>query len=71
MSLTKLSLAGNNLINPGQGDFGYSDIPAVDRKNSNLFYSACTYFLNVLTKNGLKVGKPFMGIYYPCDASPR
>ncbi len=22
MSLTKLSLAGNNLINPGQGEFG-------------------------------------------------
>jgi hypothetical protein len=28
MSLTKLSLSGNNLIIPGQGEFGYSDIPA-------------------------------------------
>jgi hypothetical protein len=35
MSLTKLSLAGNNLIFLGQGEFG--DIPAVDEKIVNLF----------------------------------
>jgi hypothetical protein len=39
MSLTKLSLAGNNLIIPGQEEFDYSDIPAGDGKNDNLFYS--------------------------------
>ncbi len=32
MSLTKLSLTGNNLIIPGQGEFG-SDIPAWGREN--------------------------------------
>jgi hypothetical protein len=36
MSLTKLSLVGNNLIIPGQGEFGYSDIPAGVGK---IFYS--------------------------------
>jgi hypothetical protein len=40
MSLTKLSLAGTNLIIPGQGEFGISDIPAGDGKTCNLFYSA-------------------------------
>jgi hypothetical protein len=38
MSLAELSLAGNNLIIPGQGEFG-SDIPAGDGKIDNLFYS--------------------------------
>ncbi len=37
MSLTNLPLAGNNLIIPGQGEFG--DIPAEDGKINNLFYS--------------------------------
>jgi len=37
MSLTKLPLDGNNLIIPGQGEFGISDIPAGDGKNDNLF----------------------------------
>jgi hypothetical protein len=37
MLLTKLSLAGNPLIIPGQGVFGYSDIPAWDGKIANLF----------------------------------
>jgi hypothetical protein len=36
MSLKKLSLAGNNLIIPDQGEFG-KDIPAGDGKISNLF----------------------------------
>jgi len=40
MSLTKLSLAGKNVIIPGQGEFG-SDIPAWDRKTANLFLQ-CT-----------------------------
>jgi hypothetical protein len=35
MSLTKLSLAGNNLIIPTQGVFGY--IPAGDGKYDNFF----------------------------------
>jgi hypothetical protein len=39
MLLTKLSLAGNPLIIPGQGLFGYSDIPAGDSKIANLFNS--------------------------------
>jgi hypothetical protein len=38
MSLTKLSLAGNNLIIPSQGEF-VSDIPVEDGKKDNLFYS--------------------------------
>jgi hypothetical protein len=35
MSLTKLSLAGKNLLIPGQGEF--CDIPAGDSKNDKLF----------------------------------
>ncbi len=31
-SLTKLSLAGNYLIIPGQGEFGYSDILSAGRE---------------------------------------
>jgi hypothetical protein len=40
MSLTKLYLAGKNLIIPGQGEFRYmysSDIPAGDGEIANLF----------------------------------
>jgi hypothetical protein len=37
MPQAKLSLAGNNLIIPGQGEFGVSDIPAGDGKIANLF----------------------------------
>jgi hypothetical protein len=37
MSLTKLSLAGNNSILPGQEEFGYSDIPFGVRKIAKLF----------------------------------
>ncbi len=36
-SRIKLPLARNNLIIPGQGEFGVSDIPAGDGKISNLF----------------------------------
>jgi hypothetical protein len=43
MSLTKLSLAGNNLIIPGQREFGYSDIPSGDGKTVHLFLQ-CTFF---------------------------
>jgi hypothetical protein len=40
MSLTELSLAGNNLIIPGQGEFGtVSDIPPWDGKTANLFFT--------------------------------
>ncbi len=39
-SLTKLSLGGNDLINPGQGEFGYSDIKtAGDGKIANLLFT--------------------------------
>jgi hypothetical protein len=38
VTITKLSLAGNNLIIPGQGEL-VSDIPAGDGKIVNLFYS--------------------------------
>jgi hypothetical protein len=37
MLLNKLSLAGNYSIIPGQGEFGYSDIPAGDGKNDKLY----------------------------------
>jgi|688.fasta_scaffold419448_1 hypothetical protein len=36
MSLPKLSLAGNNLIIPGQGQFG--DMPAGEEKSATFFY---------------------------------
>jgi hypothetical protein len=40
ISLTKLSLVGNNLINPDQGEFTVgSDIPAGDGKIVTFFYS--------------------------------
>jgi hypothetical protein len=39
MSLLKLSLAGNNLIFPGQGEFGYSDVPAGEGKNRQPFFT--------------------------------
>ncbi len=38
MSLVTLSMAGNNLIIPGQGEL-VNDIPAGDGKVDNLFYS--------------------------------
>jgi hypothetical protein len=37
MLLTKLSLPGNNLIIPSQGEFGQGDIPVGDGKIENLF----------------------------------
>ncbi len=37
MSLTKLSLAGNNLIIPGHGECWVSDTPVGDGKIANLF----------------------------------
>ncbi len=40
VSLTKLSVAGNDLVIPGQGEFG--DIPAGDGKMTNLFLQ-CIY----------------------------
>ncbi len=46
MSLTKLSLAKNNLIVPGQGQFG--DIPAENGKIYNLFYSAGVLSIHLL-----------------------
>jgi hypothetical protein len=39
MSLTKLSLVRNNIINPGHGESLVSDMPAGHGKISNLFYS--------------------------------
>jgi hypothetical protein len=46
MSLTKLSLAGNNLIIPNQGEFGYSDIPAGDGNFADNFGQCICHFLN-------------------------
>ncbi len=46
MSLTKPSLAGNNLLIPRQGEFGYSDIPAADGKTSKLFLQ-CTDLIDM------------------------
>jgi hypothetical protein len=50
LSLTKFSLEGNNLIIPGQGKFGYSDIPAGDGEIANLFLQCTddsTFFANL------------------------
>ncbi len=47
MSLTKLSLAGNNLIIPGQGEFGKCDIPPGEGKIANLFYSVAVVCCSV------------------------
>jgi hypothetical protein len=49
MSLTKLSLGGNNSIIPRQGEF-VIDIPAVDGKTAKLFLQcntgqACTMYM--------------------------
>ncbi len=44
MSLTKLSLAGNNLIIPTQGEFGKWH-PGWGRKTANIFYSVQTVFI--------------------------
>jgi hypothetical protein len=44
--VTKLPQAENNLIIPGQGEFGYSDIPAGDGKIANHFLQ-CTYRFTV------------------------
>jgi hypothetical protein len=38
MSLTKLSVARNNLITSGQGEFG--DIPALEGESAN-FFTVC------------------------------
>ena len=46
MSLSKLSLAGNNLIIPVQRKFGYSDMPAGDGKITNPFYSVSGYLIS-------------------------
>ncbi len=51
MPLTKLSLAGNNLIIPGQGVFGpglVSDIPAKNEKTANLLLQ-CTEMIQLLS----------------------
>ncbi len=37
MLLTKLSLAGNNLVIPGQKEFGIRNVPAGGRKINKLF----------------------------------
>ncbi len=39
MSLTNLSLAGNDLIIPSQEEYMVSDIPAGNGKIASLFYS--------------------------------
>ncbi len=53
MSLTKLSLAGNNQIIFRQGEFG--DIPAEDGKSLTIFYSVS--FMPHLLQNLLSSGK--------------
>jgi hypothetical protein len=52
MSLTKLSLTGNNFIIPGQGEFGVSDNSAGDGKNDNLFYSVGSTLLSCQIAKG-------------------
>jgi hypothetical protein len=42
LTVTKLSLAGNNIIIPGQGEFGV--IPTGDGKIDILFYSVSWQF---------------------------
>jgi hypothetical protein len=43
MSLTKLTLAGNNLIIFGRESL-VSDTPAGNGKNDNIFYSVCMHY---------------------------
>jgi hypothetical protein len=47
MSLTKLSLAGKNLIIPGQRKFGKWH-PGWDGKTANIFYSVNVCLANIL-----------------------
>ncbi len=56
MLLTKLSLARNNLINPGQEGALFSDIPAGDGKNNCLFLQ-CRYSYNDVYEKHKKAGK--------------
>jgi hypothetical protein len=43
MSLTKLSLAGKNLIIPGRGELGKHVIPAGDGKTASIFLQCILY----------------------------
>jgi hypothetical protein len=53
MTLTKLSLVGNNSMIPGQGEFGaVRDIPAGDWKIDNFFYSVQCFF-STIAKAGI------------------
>ncbi len=45
MSLTKLSLAENNLIIPGQGEFGYSDILTGTGKSLTFFWQCSVLYI--------------------------
>ncbi len=59
MSLTKLSLAGNNKINPVQGEL-VSDIPAGDGKMPNLFLQyGCTVVFHTLLSVSCQVSAKF------------
>ncbi len=61
MSLTKLSLAGNNLIIPGQREFGFSDIPAGDGNIANHFFTVYStmYSMYLLLGNTALLARGF------------
>ncbi len=59
MSLTKLSLAGNNLTIPGQGEYG-SDISVGDGKISNIFLQCKLQISLIVWKMGEGGRKPVL-----------
>jgi hypothetical protein len=61
MSLTNLSLAGNNLIIPGAKETLIRDIPAGDGKKDNLFYA-----VNNTCSPCFLVGKKVFYLFQTC-----
>jgi hypothetical protein len=62
MPLTKLSLAGNNLIIPVQGEFGHSDILAGDGKIANPFLQ-CIWLFDQLNLGPTSYGVLELTVY--------
>jgi hypothetical protein len=58
MSLTKLSLVGNNLIIPARENL-VSDITARDGKIASLFYSACSFYQLTHAQSQIMTGLAF------------
>jgi hypothetical protein len=54
MSHTKLSMVGNNLINPHQGELMISDIPAGYGKSQTFFFTVHRLSVSYSPSEGLK-----------------